>query len=335
MLRIVWLIAVLGMGCSSVLANPHPAGLEDHRFNGPSKPVTENAITTFHIEDEGCSNVDYGDGRGENDCRNGNVRAVIGAQSWDLLGEAVTYRFDIQVDPSFRYPGRYSNEGQRWHSNLRIASWEGPLLHNFLYILQLDSRRGITFLDKVCVPADQIHEWNGFSMSVRWAADERGWIKVTCNDEIIHLEEAVATNQAPNCYVGIHCEPGVRKNPDRFLFILGMVMDGWGMEWARFGFPSQFSKIQPEGITVHMRNIAVEKGAALYDESDKEIIRRLQAHLAALGCEPGPVDGIVGAMTRYAALTCRSFADGQLPEKLDITTATEILSIYERQHPLP
>src|SRR5690606_23531323 len=114
---------------------------------------------------------------------------------------------------------------------------------------------------------------------------DRGWIKVTCNDEVVYLAEGVATNQAPNCYVGIHCEPGVRKNPDRFLFVLGMIMDGWGMEWARYGFSSQFSKIQPEGITVRMRNVAIEKGAVLYDEQDREIIRHLQAHLTQLGCD--------------------------------------------------
>lgn len=328
-------LLILFAATGAALADPHPAGLRDHRFNGPIKPTTAGGVTTFRIEDEGCSTVDYGDGRGENDCRNGNVRSAIVARNWDKLGDAVEYRFDIQVDPGLNYPGRFSHEGKRWHSNLRIASWEGPLLHNFLYILQLDSRRGITFLDNVCVPADRLGEWNRFSMKIRWSANDRGWIKVTCNDEVVYLAEGVATNQAPNCYVGIHCEPGVRKNPDRFLFVLGMIMDGWGMEWARYGFSSQFSKIQPEGITVRMRNVAIEKGAVLYDEQDREIIRHLQAHLTQLGCDPGPVDGVVGARTREAALSCRSFEGEQLPEKLDVTTAREILSMYERRYPLP
>ena len=256
----VWFLLLCFISAPAQAAS-HPAGLTNHKFNGPSKPVTEAGITTFHIKNEGCSTVDYGDGRGENDCANGNVRSAIGAGNWDRLGQTVEYRFDIRVDPGFNYPGRYSHEGRRWHSNLRIASWEGPLLHNFLYILQLDSRRGVTFLDEVCIPADRLSEWNSFSMTVRWAGDQRGWIKVACNGDVIYLAEGVATNQAPHCYVGIHCEPGKRKNPDRFLFILGMVMDGWGTEWARYGFSSQFSEIQPEGITVRMRNIAIEKGA--------------------------------------------------------------------------
>lgn len=316
-------------------ADPHPAGLQNHRFNGPIDPVTVDGVTTFRIEDRGCSTVDYGDGRGENDCVNGNVRSTIGADSWDPLSSAMEYRFDIQVEPGFRYQGRYSYEGERWHSNLRIASWEGPLLHNFLYILQLDSRRGVTFLDQECVPANRLAEWNSFSMKIRWASDDRGWIKVTCNDEIVYLAEGVATNQAPVCFVGLHCEPDVRKNPDRFLFILGMVMDGWGQEWAQFGFTSQFSSIQPEGITLRMRNIAISRNAELYDAADREAVSRLQAHLAALGCDPGPADGIVGNRTRSAALTCRDFADGEMPDALNPATLGPILALYERDHPLP
>lgn len=328
---------VLTVGHAS--ADPHPAGLKPHKFNGPVAPVTEDGVTTFHIDNHGCSEVKYGDGRGESDCYNGNVRSTLGGLPNDRLGQSVEYRFDIQVAPGFDYRGWENWESRnhlpdRWDSRLRIASWEGQYLHNFLYMLKLDSRRGIDFLGRTCAPADRITEWNSFSMKVRWAADERGWIKVTCNDEVIYLEEQVATNQAPHCYITNQCEEGVFKNPDRINFLLGPVLAGFGHEWKKYNKPSQFTEIQPDGITIRMRNVAVTRGAELYADEDRAIIRRLQAHLNALGCNAGPEDGQVGPRTRAAALSCREFEDGVLPETLGLATASQILDLYETRHPV-
>jgi hypothetical protein len=271
LLRYIFLVvfAVIGLICaSSANADPHPKGFTNHKFNGPSKPVTESGITTFKIFDEQCSNKDYGDGRGESDCVNGNIRSTLVRHPEDKLSESVEYQFDIWVDPTFQYRGYYNNHATGFltdslDSRLRIASWEGPFLHNFLYMLKLDAINGITFLGHQCQPKVRFGQWVKFSMKVRWAADKRGWIKVQCDDKIIYLKEDVATNQAPHCYITNQCEPGLAKKPKRFLFILGPIMAGFGHEWKKWGMASPFTKIQPEGITIKMRNVSVKKGAKL------------------------------------------------------------------------
>ncbi|MER9002252.1 MULTISPECIES: hypothetical protein [unclassified Mesorhizobium] len=250
---------------SAALADKHPAGFKNHRLNGPSKPVTKDGVTTFKIFDRKCSSVDYGDGRGENDCHNGNIRAtLIGPES--KTGESVEYRFGLWVDPAFNYPGFYNDHAIGFlpgalDSRLRIASWEGPFIHNFLYMLKLDSAKGVTFLGNECQSPGRFGSWVAFSMKIRWAADKNGWIKVACDDKVIYSAENLATNQAPHCYITNQCEPGVAKNPMRFTFIVGPVMAGFGPEWKKYGLVSQFTAIQPEGITVKLRNLSARKGA--------------------------------------------------------------------------
>ena len=123
-------------------------------FNGPHQPTTTGGVTTFQIFDQQCSTRDYGDGRGENDCHNGNVRsALLGGDH--RLGQAIEYRFEVWVDPSLSYKGFYNSHAVGFlpgahDSRLRIASWEGNLLHNFLFMLKLDETDGITFLGKQC-----------------------------------------------------------------------------------------------------------------------------------------------------------------------------------------
>lgn len=322
---------------SPVLADPHPQGFTNHRFN-PTNPVTKDGVTTFTIRNHECSNVKYGDGRGETDCYNGNVRSVLAASRQERLGEAVEYRFELQVDPSITYPGWINDHSSGFipgmrDTRLRIASWEGPLIHNYLYMVKLDSIKGVRFLSKGCFSKEELGQWNTFSMKVLWASDKRGWIKVTCNDRIVWLQEGVATNQAPECYITNQCEPGRKKNPKRFLFVPGPVMAGFGYEWKKYGKPSPFTEIQKEGITIRMRSLEVRKGASLYDPEDIEMVKALQAHLAGLGCDPGPVDGVVGNKTREAALACREFESGILPDRLDVATLPEILQAYRTNFP--
>jgi len=243
-------------------ADPHPQGFVNNRLNGSSKPITKNGVTTFQIFDKQCSNVDYGDGRGENDCQNGAVRSALSKNSDAKLGSIVNYRFDIWIDKSFSYPGYYNDHATgylsgAWDSRLRIASWEGHYIHNFLYMLKADARNGITFLGKQCQKPEKFGEWVTFSMKVRWSSDKSGWMEVKCDDITIYISEGVATNQNPHCYITNQCEIGVMKNPKNIHFILGPVMAGFGYEWKKFGYASQFTDIQKEGITVKVRNVSV------------------------------------------------------------------------------
>ena len=180
------------------------------------------------------------------------------------MGRKAQYSFDIWIDPSFSYPGYGSPHAagflaDGWDSELRIASWEGPLLHNFLYMLKVDNRHGIGFLVQPCQPRDKFGTWVSFSMTVLWSSSKDGWIEVKCDDKIIYKSESVATNQAPHCYITNQCEPGIYKNPRRVLFILGPVMAGFGHDWKKYGLESPFTTIQSEGITIKMRRVSVSE----------------------------------------------------------------------------
>jgi hypothetical protein len=215
MFRSIFAAALVAVALvTPALADPPPKGFEPHRFNGSTAPVTEGDVTTFHIEDKECSTVDFGDGRGESDCLNGTIRSMYGYEPWAQLGQALEYRFDIKMDPELQYEGYYNLdaagfEPQSWDSHLRLATWEGTFLHNFIYILKASRKNGLTFAGELCQAPEDFGKWVSFSMKVKWTGDEKGWIAVTCDDRYIYVSEGAPTNVAPDCYVqkeaALHC----------------------------------------------------------------------------------------------------------------------------------
>ena len=164
-------------------------------------------------------------------------------------------------------------------------------------------------------------------MTIRWASDQTGWIKLTCDERLVYADESMATNQAPHCYAANVCEPGKSKNPRSFLFILGPVIGGYGRDYASYGFSSPFIDIQEGGIIIQMRDMAIGTGE-LYSEADRELVAQLQERLNALGCDVGSVDGLVGKQTRLRALVCRYFGAGAAPEKLTLASLPRFVELY-------
>ena len=165
-------------------------------------------------------------------------------------------------------------------------------------------------------------------MKVRWAPDNKGWIRVSCDDRIIYADEGAATDQPPHCFITNVCEPDIVKHPKDIRLVIGPVMAGYGHEWKKHGQASAFTPIQEGGITIRFRNISITEGAVAYDEGEKLIMRALQDKLIELGCDPGPSNGIASQQTRDTALSCRTFPDGTLPEKLTVATAKAFLDAY-------
>lgn len=326
-------IMFVALATMSAVADPHPAGFEPHKFNGSHPPVTEDGVTTFRIENEQCSSVDFGDGRGESDCLNGTVRSVFGYSPQAELGQTREYRFDVRVDPSLAYEGYFNDdsigfEPRGWDSLLWLASWEGTFLHNFIYILKASKRTGITFAGEVCQTPEDLGEWVSFSMKVKWGNDDKAWIVVTCDDRYVYVAEGAPSNVAPDCYIQNQCVAGEVRNPKRLLFIPGIKLSGWGYEWEQMGKASQFIPIQPDGIVVQMRNLAVTSDPVLYGPEDKARVVALQEALNGLGCDVGAADGVPGKRTREAALTCRAFPAGEMPDALNVATVQAFVDLY-------
>lgn len=335
LLRAILSVAVLVclVFATPAQADPHPKGFTPHKFNGSVPPTTEGGVTTFQIENEQCSTVDFGDGRGESDCLNGTVRSVFLHTPQAELGQTLEYRFDVRVDPSIDYDG-YSNvdatgfEPGGWDSHLWLASWEGTFLHNFIYILKVSKKAGITFAGEQCQAPAELGEWVTFSMKVKWGGDNKSWVAVTCNDRYVFVAEDTASNIAPDCYIQNQCVAGEVRSPKRLLFIPGIKMNGWGHSWKEIGKDSAFVPIQPSGITAQMRNLAVTAGAVLYGPQEKALVVQLQNALNGLGCDVGSADGAPGKRTKLAALTCRKFADGAMPAALNVATVQTFVDLY-------
>ncbi|MBG1232238.1 hypothetical protein F8B91_07810 [Aestuariivirga litoralis] len=318
-------------------ADPPPAGTEFHPFNpAQQQPVTKDGVTDFHLAPGLCSSKDYGDGRGENDCNNGNLRSVLRWKSEAHTGDTVEYKFDLKIDPKLTYPGFKSMAALGYYPNgidshLRLASWEGPFLHNFIYMLKADTTNGVSFLAQQCQAPADFGTWLTFSLKVHWSAGDDGWAKATCNGKVIYGDEAIATNQAPHCWPSNQCEPGVPKDPKSFNFLVGPVMSGFGPDWKKIpGAKSLFDEIQPDGIGVQVRNLSVLRKADLYDAADREAVKQLQQKLAALGCNAEAPDGTVSPALRQKAQDCRKFPDGTLPAKLTVATLHDYLALYSR-----
>ncbi len=330
-----FLVAVTPLG---VVADTHPAGLRPSPFNGSTKPMTSNGITTFEIVARECSNVGYNNGSGESDCPNGNVRSVITGHFTEGLGQRVEYKFDIRAQDPISYKvwnnsHAAGNLPSSQDSRLHIAQWQGPAKKSFVYMLKLDGTRGVTFLGQPCFSIEDLKDWNTFSLKTRWANDNKGWVVVKCNDNIVYLKEGAPTNRPDFCFITNECEPGRTMNPKKIQFALGPVMKGFGPEWKKYSKPSQFTDF-PTPIRFNVRDVSITKGVSLYGAEERELVARLQDHLTKLRCDPGPVDGLIGAKTRDAALTCRTFLAGQLPEIIGFRTIRDVVKAYETNFPV-
>ena len=320
---------------SALAAERLPAGFVASDLNGSRGPVAQGDEVAFEIVPKGCGDADYGNGSGESDCSNGNVKNVMRYKTEAKLGQAVEYRFDILVDPAISYKGYPQGEvypfgGDGYDSRLRVAYWEGPARKNFIADLKLDARHGLAFRFKQCQSPADFGKWVTFSMKVKWAGDESGWIVVRCDDRVIYEGEGVVTNESTTCYLSNECDPSKpKKNAKRVLWHLGLSMNGWGPNWKELSGPTigAFTAFDEAGIRIKMRNISVTQGAELYTEADRELVRQLQARLNELGCDVGTPDGIAGRKTRAAALSCRPLEE--LPAGLTVSTVSVFLEKYK------
>lgn len=325
---------VFGFWTTIAGAVPLPKGFAPSGLNGSRGPASESNEVTFNIVPQDCGKADYRNGSGENDCMNGNVKNLMRQKAEASVGQSVEYKFDIWVDPTFSYEGyqqaeTYGIGGDGYDSRLRIAYWEGPARKNFIADLKLDARHGIAFRFKQCQAPVDFGKWVTFSMKIRWASDESGWIRVTCDENVLYEAEGVVTNESVTCYPSNECDPEQpQKNAKRISFQLGLSMTGWGPNWKELYGPTigPFTAFDPNGLTIKMRNISVTEGIELYGEADRELVRQLQDRLNALGCDVGVADGVAGKKTRAAALACRSI-DG-LPTSFVVGNLKAFLDIY-------
>ena len=268
-----------------------------------------------------CTDIRYGDGRGESDCYNGNIReALRGPRA--RIGASHTYSFDVKIEQPLGYLGGLD-------PMLRIASWQGNLLHNFIYMFKLGAARGLLFSDEKCVAPDELGEWHTLSLEIKWANDKTGWVRAKCDGRVIYFAENLKTTDAPKCKVTDQCEPGKSKSPSKIYYTLGPVMAGEGGNWSDFGHKtSQFREFEGP-ITIFMRNISMERSADKFGASEMQNVMELQKIMNRLACDVGAADGLLGPKTKTALLECVEFGLFVAPREVNAGNLRLWLELYQ------
>lgn len=245
----VWTVLLIFMALPVVAQQ----GFQKHRFNGRD-PATANGVTTFHVKAGDCSSIDYGDGRGESDCFNGNLRSRIAYRSYAQLGDSVQYEFDLLVPRDLQYGG-----GPNRRSLLEVAEWQRVnTIKNHIHTMHLDSRRGVTFDDQICFGPGSFGTWITLTVSVRWSMGEDGILQVACNGKIV-LARTGRTAIPPDCgQLGVfQCEPGLQKPDEPIQFQAGLLFRGFGERNRRDGLSPAGRMPPDQGFTLQMRNLSV------------------------------------------------------------------------------
>jgi hypothetical protein len=231
-----------------------PSGFQDHRFNGRD-PAHSGGVTTFHVRAGDCSTIDYGDGRGESDCFNGNLRSRMDYRRMATLGDALQYEFEIFVPADLRFAG-----GPNRRSLLEVAEWQRVnTIKNHIHTMHLDSRKGLTFDDVVCLRPGEFGKWNRVAVQVRWSMADDGILRVLCNDQVV-LARTGRTAIPPDCgQPGVfQCEPALQRPNEPIQFQVGILFRGYGERGRRDGLSASGRTPPPEGFTIQMRNVSVK-----------------------------------------------------------------------------
>lgn len=227
-----------------------PSGFREAKFQG-NAPTVKRGEVTFSLKPGQCSPKLYGDGRGESDCRNGQIRSQITNRKHARLGRAIEYAADIWIMPGFRY-----HKGNAPRSKLTIMEWQRiDTIKNHLYMLHLDSR-GARFEDKTCFPASQFGAWVSFRMQVKWSNEADGYLRVFCGGRLVY--ELTGPNAVPpDCGTRAkeQCKLELINLRPPVQWEVGPKLAGFGTVYAQFGLPSPFRPFPQSGLTMKMRNL--------------------------------------------------------------------------------
>jgi hypothetical protein len=229
-----------------------PAGFHEAKFQGRS-PEHRDGVVSFTLMNGDCSKKDYGDGRGESDCKNGNLRSQIHTSKKQKLGNTYEYSMEIWIDPEFRY----SAYGQP-RSPLLIAEWQRiNTIKNHMYELHLDTMRGVQFENKNCFTSEGFGEWHQFTMVVKWSKRSDGFLRVICDDKVIYELAGEQTAIPPLCgeQVKLQCVPELQNLRQPMQWQVGPKLGGFGMEYAKYGKSSQFRTFPDGGLRMKVRNL--------------------------------------------------------------------------------
>jgi hypothetical protein len=248
MLRILFYILLLAS-----MATPASAqGFSNHSLNGV-QPTKSNGSWTFSLEPGGCSDKDYGDGRGESDCVNGNLRSRIWSKKSFKAPVSKEYAFDILIPSDFTYEESLS---YRPRGSIEVAEWNRiNAVKNHMYEMHL-TNRGVTFEDKVCFGDERFGTWNSVKIQAHWSNDSDGFMRVFCNNALVYSSDG-PNLVPPGCGTKTksNCKLESLDLSKPIQWTLGPNYRGFGGDWAEYGRSSPFLPFPANGIKMQVTNV--------------------------------------------------------------------------------
>lgn len=150
-------------------------------------------VVAFTIGPRDCSRARPD--RAPPDCATGTKRStIVTGTQWEF-GERFLLSFEFNLDGALG-AGAPAFDIARWRAGDDSAAVP--------FALTADPRRGVTFLGRTCIPAEEMGGWHRFDMRVKWAGDATGYLEVRCHGSLysgapIYARSDFAVNRHPYC----------------------------------------------------------------------------------------------------------------------------------------
>lgn len=202
----------------------------------------------FHAKQGDCTHVV--DPAGASDCATRRTRVVMAKnrvfkQEFDFkLGQRYLISFDFHITPD-QLP-----KGTRF-SMARFYGSRHPV--NPLFDVQVDAKRGVTFHGTQCVSPEDMGGWHRFSIRMRLANDNTGFLEMRCDRPLrvglpLLAKSEVNTARPFDCVLGRRCRRG--PVPHQFSVEMGIIADP---------VAGRFAPMPAEGLTVRMKRVIAKR----------------------------------------------------------------------------
>lgn len=218
----------------------------------------QDGIWHLSLSERGCNPKDYGDGRGESDCTNGNLQSRIMSGKKFNAPSTVMYEFDVLIEEGFSY---VETLPYRKRGSIVLAEWgRVNSIKNHMYEVHLTPNRGVTFEGVVCFSPKSYGKWNTVSVLAKWSNDTDGLIQVSCNDAVIYSRKG-PNLVPPGCGTDVkpQCELKHIDLTTPINWKLGPKYYGFGSDYQDYGRSSPFLPFPTGGIDVRVRNVTEKK----------------------------------------------------------------------------
>lgn len=265
------------------------------------------------------------DGAFWSDCANGRNRHELSTSSDpDPWNKDNWYALSIYIPAAYDPPRNIGTSLlQFWAGGLdswMFRYWKG---RGFLLERKLDNARS------VIVPGGEVLDrWIDVVLRVRHSIDERGSFTVWADGERMYH------------YAGRTAAGDDRSRSPYFKFgIYSTALGADGQPIGEGGFGNGeglpnlhlfFDEVR-YGLTcadLGLAELGYDCATFTYEDADSERVAELQQALNALGCNVGAADGVIGPRTLSAALSCRYFEDGRLPDELTAANLQTFIALY-------